>query len=369
VQFAAGMCAVGPLLYANKVTTGSATRFGYEVLWGEAHRIGFHVDPHGVPHTVARGVEYMVTYLTELNVYLLAWPLPAMGIVICALILLRGRANRWDAVLLALFAAQLLAYGAYWYEGEFLGPRFLYTALPALVALIARGFTSWSERTGAGSRLPIGATLGLCVAAAWCVPGVQLNALGFAAQARAARSVLKQDIARSVREADIHNALVFLREPFTNRLTRRLWGLGFSRPTAARLVEVSNPCSMFIATRAVERDLLRLAGDSAAVMMRAADSIGRIRQPPRAGVTSDPATAACISELEADQRIGESSFGSALLLETVDAQGRLGGDIVYAADLSDRNEVLRTRFGGRQWYRLQTGRDSQGRVVSVIRPY
>jgi hypothetical protein len=272
-------------------------------------------------------------------------------------------------VLLGLFAGQVLAYAAYWYEGEFLGPRFLYTALPALVIIIARGVALLSERIGPASRLPIAAVVTLCVVIAWGVPGVQLNALGFATQARAARSALKQDIARSIREADIHNAIVFLREPFTSRLTRRLWGVGFSRPMAARLVRASNPCSLFIATRAAERDSLRLAGDSAAIIMRAVDSIGRTRRPPQPGVASDPATQACMSELDADERLGNSSFGSALLLETIDPQGRLGGDVIYAADLGDRNEVLRARFGSRQWYRLQTSRDSRGRAVSVIRPY
>jgi len=368
-QGVAGLCALAPLLYANKVTTGSATRFGYEALWGSAHRIGFHLDPHGVPHTVGRGVEYVVTYLTELNVYLIAWPLPAMGIVICALILLWRGANRWDALLLGLFAVQVLAYAAYWYEGEFLGPRFLYTALPALIVLIARALALWSERLGPSSRLPIAGAVAACIVAAWCVPGIPLNALGLATQARAARSSLKQDVARTVHEAGIHNAVVFVREPFTNRLARRLWGVGFSRPGAARLLESLNPCSLFIATRAVERDSLRLSGDSVSVLARAADSITRARRPPAQGVAPDPATAACLAELDADQRFGGASFGPTLLLETIDPQGRLGGDVIYAADLGDHNEALRERFRSRTWYRVQSGHSPDGSLVTVIRPY
>jgi hypothetical protein len=369
VECVAGISAIAPLLYANKQTTGSATRFGYQVLWGDAHGMGFHVDPYGTPHTVSRGLDYMVTYLTELNVYLLAWPLPALAIVICALVLLWRAANRWDALMLGLFGAQLLAYAAYWYEGEFLGPRFLYTALPALLILVARALMLGVDRLGPRSRLPLATMVVAFVALAWCAPGLQLNALGFATQARAARSTLRQDIGHSVSDAGIHKAVVFIREPFTSRLTRRLWAVGFSRATSARLVGIANPCSLFIAARAVDRDSLRLAGDSVAIIMRAADSITQSRRPLRPGVVSDAATAACLAELDADQRIGTSSFGSALPLETIDAQGHLGGDVVYAADLGDRNDALKPRFGDRVWYRLQTGRDGAGRMVSTIRRY
>ena len=368
-QCIAGVIAVAPLLYANAVTTGSATRFGYEALWGTAHRIGFHVDPHGVPHTVSRGVEYMITYLTELNVYLLAWPLPAIGILVAALFLLWRRANRWDAVLLALFGLQLLAYAAYWYDGEFLGPRFLYTALPALIILIARGLTLWSERLGDPSRWPIFVAIAAFIVFAWCVPGIPQNALGLATQARNARASLKQDLAHAVQDAGIHNALVFVREPFTNRLARRLWGVGFSRPVAARMLETLNPCSLFIATRAVERDSLRLSGDSVSVLARATDSITRGRRAPGPGVAPDPATAACLAELDTDQRLGAASFGSALLLERIDGQGRIAGDVIYVADLGDHNEALRERFRDRTWYRVQAGRGPDGQTVTVVRPY
>ena len=30
-----------------------------------------------------------------------------------------------------------------------------------------------------------------------------------------------------------------------------------------------------------------------------------------------------------------------------------GGDVVFARDLGDRNELLRDRFGGRVWYRYR----------------
>jgi hypothetical protein len=124
-------------LYANWATNGSAFRFGYEILWGNAHRIGFHADPHGGVHTLARGVEYATSYISQLNMFVWMWPVPAL-VVVCAALVLMTRVTKWDALLLGLFGAQVAAYAAYWYQGQFLGPRFLFTALPTLVVLVAR---------------------------------------------------------------------------------------------------------------------------------------------------------------------------------------------------------------------------------------
>jgi hypothetical protein len=40
----------------------------------------------------------------------------------------------------------------------------------------------------------------------------------------------------------------------------------------------------------------------------------------------------------------------------VGADGRVNGNVVFARDLGDRNELLRERFGDRSWYRYRPGR-------------
>ena len=52
---------------------------------------------------------------------------------------------------------------------------------------------------------------------------------GAAMQARGQRRSLKLDIVGAVRDANAHNALVFLSEPFSARLARRLWAVGVPR--------------------------------------------------------------------------------------------------------------------------------------------
>jgi len=79
-------------------------------------------------------------------------------------------------------------------------------------------------------------------------------------------------------------------------------------------------------------------------------------------------TPECQAELDADRRLGGAPFGPALPLEEFGPDGRIGGDVIYAADLGDRNEVLRARFGDRRWYRLSL-HPERGGMRAVLTPY
>lgn len=370
-QLAGGVAGVMPLLVANHATTGSAFKFGYDVAWGTGHRVGFHADPYGNAHTLGHALELATTYVSELNAFLLAWPVPAVLIVIVALMSMR-KISRWDGFMLAVFAAQVVAYGAYWGDGEFLGPRFLYTALPALVVLIARAPFILAERYGpSAARGSMTAALA-CVVAAWLIPGIPTNVLGLTSQARDARQTLKADIDGAVKAANVHHAVVFLREPFPMRLTRRLWGIGMTKSEAAQIIARSDACSVLTAVRLAERD--SAAADRSSLVRRGVvtlpspakrptDGRTQIRVASRASITPE-----CQAELDADRRLGGAPFGPALPLEQFGADGRLGGDVIYAADLGDRNDVLRARFGDRRWYRLAL-RPERGGLRAVVSPY
>jgi hypothetical protein len=52
----------------------------------------------------------------------------------------------------------------------------------------------------------------------------------------------------------------------------------------------------------------------------------------------------------------------------IDADGRVGGDVVYALDLGEHNEVLRSRFGDRAWYRIGVKGVSR-EVIVTLTPY
>ena len=183
------------------------------------------------------------------------------------------------------------------------------------------------------------------------------------------------DVAGAVRGANIHHAVVFVREPFGDRLARQLWGIGMLRSQAAQLIASRDACSLLSAVRGAERDTLMSVREtiaavtrSAAVFtpgpaaVRAADHTIHVSSP-------DSVTPECRRELEVDTESGEATFGPALPLEPIDGAGRIAGDVIYVADLLDHNEVLRRRFGDRGWYRLGLTRETNGRLVARIAPY
>ena len=374
VQAVAGVLGAMPVLYANAATTGSPFRFGYEALWGEGHKIGFRVDPYGNRHTIGRALEQGMKYITELNMSLMAWPIPALIIVIVGLLAFR-RTTRWDALLIALFVAQVCAYASYWFVGELLGPRFLYTALPTLIVILARTPFRVEERAGGTWQRATLVTILACLVVSWSTPWLGYSVLGLAKNTRNTRQVLKMDLAGAVRQANIHNAVVFLHEPLGQRLSRRLWGLGMSRSEAAQLLDVSDACSLVTSIRAADADTVHSPSEKLAILKRttlpffpAGDAVGggtpRIRISSRAAIDST-----CRTELQADQQIANVPFGPALPLEPICPDGRLDGDVIYAADLGEHNEVLRKRFGGRQWYRMTSEKQPDGTLRAVVAPY
>jgi hypothetical protein len=374
VQAVAGLLGAAPVLYANAATTGSPFRFGYEAMWGVAHQVGFRVDPYGNRHTIGRAFGYGIRYVTELNVSLMAWPVPALILVIVGLLAYR-RTTRWDVLLIALFVAQVCAYASYWFVGELLGPRFLYTALPSLVVILARTPFLVGERAGGTwQRATLVAVLA-CIVVSWSTPTVKYSVLGLAKDTRNTRRVLRMDMAGAVRQANIHNAVVFLHEPLGQRLSRRLWGLGMGRSEAAQFLEVADACSLVAGIHAADADTARTASEKLATLKRttvpffpSGDAIAggtpRIRISSRAAID-----ATCRVELDADKRIANVPFGPALPLEPIGPDGRLDGDVIYAADLGDHNEVLRKRFGSRRWYRMTSAEKPDGTLRAVVSPY
>jgi hypothetical protein len=341
VQILSGAVGSLPLLIANRLTTGSALRFGYDVMWGTGHRVGFHTDPHGLAHTPAHALVFAMTYVSELNYYLMAWPVPTMLVIVAGLLLLRP-ASKWDILALGLFAGQLAAYSAYWGEGEFLGPRFLYTALPAIVILLVRSLAAIGTALPLRLRAGVAAAALFAVIGAWAIPSA-FGVWGFARQAHNARQTLRIDPSRLAHRLGLHDAVIFIREPLATRLTRRLWGLGLNHADAAQLVESRRPCDLLLAIRAAEEKK-----DGSAL-----------------GSEGD----LCGAEAVTDQRIGFTAFGPALPSEPIDSVGRVNGDVVFVADLDEHNDVLRDRFKGKTWYRLGAKRDGQGRSIPVIAPY
>jgi hypothetical protein len=311
--------------------------------------------------------------MTQLNWIVLAWPIPVLLIVACGLVLAR-RPHRWDVLLLSMLGAQLVVYAFYWHDGQFVGPRFVFTAIPALLILTARAAFIANERLrGVWWRIAM-VTIPVCVTVTWLRSMPPFGVQGLAKEFRESRTRLKLDPPREVESGAVQNALIFVQEGAASRLSHRLWGLGVSRPVAARLLETADACTLLEAVRAEER---RPQNDTAELALRIQqavrpfDSKARLRVPDPAFHVSNASsvTPACKAEIALDNRLRSPvAYGPMLLLNRFDKSGHIDGDVVYVISLGERNELLRSRFADRHWYRYEVPynrRDS----VPVLVPY
>lgn len=369
---AAGAVPIAGLLLANQFTTGDPLRFGYDVIWGTNHSLGFHTDPLGIAHTPARGLKSVMAALLQLNWSLFGWPMAGLLVVAAALVANRT-IRQWEIVLLAWIELHLVAYSAYWSEGHFLGPRYLFTVVPAFLVLAARGIVVGVGGASLRLRRSLIAGIGAAMLGAWVFPRPPFGPIGEARAARPLRRAFKLDLGPAMDSLKGRKALIFITEPASLRLARRLWGLGISRPDAIRLIAETDNCALL---DAVVEEAGRVGTPSARLAR-----LGQTKKYMFQGATvmaPDPAfkvndvqslTPKCWTEGLIDKAAGEAiAYGSAMLYNQIGDDGRIAGPIVFVADISEHNEVLRSRFGDRPWYRLRLPGGATDRAPRLI-PY
>jgi hypothetical protein len=316
------------------------------------------MDPYGTMHTPIRALTFASKYLLQLNVLLFEWPLPAVLLIAAGLATLR-RPTRWDSLLIGLLLAQLLAYAAYWHDGSFRGPRFLFTALPAILVLTARAPVWLGAVTDGTPRRLITWVIPACVLFAWLSFGINM---GVPARIRGYRNIaptMRVNPDRLVRTAHLQHALVFINEGQAARNLHYLWGLGLSRGNAARLMVSASPCA------------IRLSLD-AEQARRPVSERGRLDRLVRAALAFDEDSvrlqpSVCVEDAQMD-REGTASYAPFFPANTFDENGRLAGNVVYALDYGNHDEALRARFGDRTWYRFGQ-RVAAGDTIPTLRPY
>lgn len=377
VQCVAGALPLALLLYANARTTGDPFLFGYDALNGPAHRPGFHVDPQGVAFTPIRALTITSGYLMKLNRYLFEWPIPGLLVIVAALATMR-RVSRWDLLLLGLVGAIVGGYALYWFDGFFVGPRFLYSAVPAFVIFTARapqGVAAWLRER---RRWPVAAraallVVPLCVTYAWAVPtgvsSVQLRAFYYRQQ----RAKLKVDLDREVAAAGLTHALVFVPESWHARLVARLRTLGMRPLDATHALETVDACALQGALDAEDSlpapnlgarltrvlATARAAGEAALVS-------GMPTEEVIALVPGAMPTPACLREAALDQ---QETMPYALFLshQQIEPDGQVGGPVIFVRDFGSRNERLRASYGDRAWYRYRAASASGDQPAAFVK--
>ncbi|HEU5218700.1 MAG TPA: hypothetical protein VFU23_08570 [Gemmatimonadales bacterium] len=331
--------------WANLHTTGAPFRFGYTVLWGRAHDLGFHATPWGPVHTPARGLELLNLYFLRLQTYFLESAAPALIPMTLALALTR-RLRSFDRYLLAAGVLLIGLYGAYWHDGFYLGPRFMYPLLPLLAIWTARFLPAVREWFGGGLvlRTAVYATLiALLLGAATSLP-VRVG------QYRAGMVSLRWDPDRAAEAARVTNALVLVRESWGAELVVRMWALGVSRPDADAIYRGADPCALDSVLVTLEAAPVSLDDRMLRLNPLLADS-GRLVNAE--SVTGDPSlrltpgirySPRCTARIEAN-RSGFTLFPPLLLAR------RFGN--VYARDLGPRDSLLIARYPDRPLYLLK----------------
>ena len=361
VQCVAGAIPVAVLLWANARTTGAPLLFGYDAAHGPAHALGFHVDPYGEPHTPTRGLVYASGYLMRFDRFLLEWPLPAL-LIVCVVLVRLTRATRWDTLLLALLGSFLVGYAAYWHNGFFDGPRFLFPVAPVLLLYVARAPEVARRIVHTTRRRVARLIVPACLLCGWLVPLPFSSVPGRLAAQRAQRTKLKTDVVAQASNARLSNALVLVLEPWRGRLLARLRGLGVRQFDAEQVVNTTDACALQLALDGAdalpELDSTSLRTQLLTRARAAGPAVaqpGVIAESQIARAPAGPDSPRCRAEALADTA-GTMPYAMFLREQHVARDGHLDGAVVWARDLGPRDTLLAAQFGTRRWYRYVPGR-------------
>jgi hypothetical protein len=348
---AAAALATLPTLWFNAAAHGSWLEFGYTRLWGPQHALGFHPTPWGTPLTPARAVALTGHDLHQLSRDLFDFPVPLLVVIAAGFLARRqGATSRDFPPLLGVAALSGLLF-FYFHRDVLYGPRFLFSAAPWWVLLLAR---AWVLIARSGRAVRGGVTTGHLAAfalAAALVLGLVTILPGRLAAYRSSTPVFNLHPDRQAAREGISHAVVLVPDGWGQRLIARMWALGVPVWRSTRLYAAVDACALELALAAAETHPARRQR-----ILGTLDSLAALNRPGvRAGLTEDPnlrlpasgdLPEGCRAELEFDRR-GFLQFAPFLYLN----QPGLDGDIVWARDLFIRNEPLVRRYPDRRFYR------------------
>ena len=329
------------LLWVNGHTTGDPFLFGYQVLWGKEHNLGFHRAPWGPVHTPLRGLELVNVYFLRLQTYLFESPVPSLVPVLAALALAPAF-GPFDRLLLTSGGLLVGLYFAYWHNGFFLGPRFFYPLAPLLALWTARLPGIVKARFGRGF-------VWRFVLAAFAVTAVMAIAFQVPGRARQYRNGLftMRWNADSTAAADgVRGALVLVRESWGSQVIARMWGLGLTRSEVEWLYRSVDVCALDWGVTQAERRGLRGPAAVAALKPLTADSVRVVATPFTADVSERylPGTR---YPPECTAKVREDREGFTLYTPLILAQ--YGGN-VYVRDLHASDTLALAMYPGRPIY-------------------
>lgn len=337
------------LFWVNAETTGRPLLFGYDLLWGAGHGIGFHRSPWGPIHTPLRGLELISLNFTRLSVYLFETPFPALLPAVFAL-WWRRTLTPIDRYLLVASGCVVVGYWAYWHDGFYLGPRFMVPLLPALVLWSARFPSVLRERFPMSRALHLGVRATLVSGGAYALLSLSMVRVP---QYQNGMTSMRVDIASASRAAGVRDALVLVKESWGAQLVIRMWALGISRSDTEVLYRNVDACRLETELSASERDGVKGAAALARLAPLQADS-ARLVKSDRSPDFTERMLPSLLYTTVCEARIREDQTGFSHL-----APLRLAQDgNVYVRWLPGREAEIAAQYPGRAVYLL--GRRGSG---------
>lgn len=369
---------VAAMMWVNLRTTGAPLLFGYQVLWGASHDIGFHRAPWGMTHTPARGLELVNLYALRLQTYLFETPVPSLLPTVAALALVR-RLSAFDRYLIASSALLLGLYFAYWHDGFLFGPRFVFPLVPLLALWTARlpalvrerlaarradgeprrerldetrdiGTSDVAPRAGQGVRgtslVARGVVYAYLIAAAM--------ALGAAIPERAREHArllmpMRFDHVGAARRAGVEHALVLVRESWGTQIMARLWALGVPRSETELLYRDVDACVLDVAIRGLERSAVRDSAAMRALLPLLADS-ARVIPSPYSSDVSERYLPGASYDARCMERLADDRAGYTLLAPLLAKDWESN---IYARDMHGADAALLARHPDRPIFLLR----------------
>jgi hypothetical protein len=335
---------VAALLWANAQTTGAPLRFGYTVMWGKSHDLGFHATPWGEVHSPASGVQLLSLYFLRLETYLFESPLPSLLPAMVALGLTR-RLGSFDRYLLAASALLCAAYFAYWHDGFYLGPRFMYPLLPLLALWTARAVPAVRARWPgdlAGRTAATALAIALAIGA-WSAVTIRGR------EYRSGMQSPRWDADAAAAEAGVRNGLVLVRESWGAQVIAGMWQVGVPRSDAEEIYRRVDTCRLDLTIDTLVRSGVR--GPTAVRRLQAllADS-DRVAHTTLSPDPTERVEVGFRYPEVCHRRIDEDWHGFTLFPSLLLA-GRNGN--VFARDLQARDSLLLAAYPGRPVYLLR----------------
>jgi len=216
---------------------GSPTTLGYVAASGPSQGLGFHTDPWGRAYGFTQALGNTSAELITLGRELLGTPFPVVSAVGLFLLLAR-RLTRGERILVAWALLPVLASALYWHHDLVFGPRMLGEAVPAWCALAILAAVALTRRGGGAHISETVAVAALLVSAAGLAWGGWTRI-----ELHAAR------VGRDPEAGSEGPSLVFVHEPWSDRVGARLSARGMRLDSVRMLLTRYHPCQLEAAFR------------------------------------------------------------------------------------------------------------------------